>query len=155
MLQKIKEFKLPELEEKVLKLWEEKSIFEESLKKREGSYTFCFSEGPPYANGLPAIHHVLARIFKDIMLRYKSMQGYSVPRRAGWDTHGLPIELAAEKELGIKAKSEIEIVGVAKFNQKAKEVVTRYKSAWEKFTQRIGYWLDFKNGYLTYENSYI
>ena len=155
MLQKIKEFKLPELEEKVLKLWEEKNIFEESLKKRQKGKVFRFYEGPPYANGLPAIHHVLARIFKDIMLRYKSMQGYSVPRRAGWDTHGLPIELAAEKELGIKAKSEIETVGVAKFNQKAKEVVTRYKSAWEKFTQRIGYWLDFKNGYLTYENSYI
>ncbi|MEX2033030.1 MAG: class I tRNA ligase family protein [Candidatus Colwellbacteria bacterium] len=155
MLRKIKEFKLPELEEKVLKLWDEKNVFEESLKKRQKGKTFRFYEGPPYANGLPAIHHVLARIFKDIMLRYKSMQGYSVPRRAGWDTHGLPIELAAEKELGIKAKSEIEIVGVAKFNQKAKEVVTRYKSAWEKFTRRIGYWLDLKNGYLTYENSYI
>jgi len=165
MLQRIKEFKLPELEEKVLKLWEEKNIFEESLKKRGGDPTlprlrgarkaFRFYEGPPYANGLPAIHHVLARIFKDIMLRYKSMQGYSVPRRAGWDTHGLPIELATERELGIKAKSEIEIVGVAKFNQKAKEIVTRYKSAWEKFTERIGYWLDFKNAYLTYENSYI
>jgi len=155
MLQKIKEFKLPELEEKVLKLWEEKNIFEESLKRREGSKTFRFYEGPPYANGLPGIHHALARIFKDIILRYKSMQGYLVPRRAGWDTHGLPIELAAEKELGIKAKSEIENIGIAKFNDKAKEIVTRYKGAWEKFTQRIGYWLDFKNAYLTYENSYV
>lgn len=154
-LRNLEVFKLPELEEKVLKLWGEKSIFEESLKKREKGEQFRFYEGPPYANGLPAIHHVLARIFKDIMLRYKSMQGYSVPRRAGWDTHGLPIELAAEKELGIKAKSEIEIVGVAKFNQKAKEIVTRYKGAWEKFTERIGYWLDLKNAYLTYENSYV
>ena len=155
MLQKIKEFKLPELEEKVLKLWEEKNIFEESLKRREGKKTFRFYEGPPYANGLPGIHHVLARIFKDIILRYKSMQGYLVPRRAGWDTHGLPIELAAEKELGIEAKSEIENIGIAKFNDKAKEIVTRYKGAWEQFTRRIGYWLDFKDAYLTYENSYI
>ncbi|MBI2013116.1 MAG: class I tRNA ligase family protein, partial [Candidatus Colwellbacteria bacterium] len=155
MLQKSKEFKLPELEEKVLKLWEEKNIFEESLKRREGKKTFRFYEGPPYANGFPGIHHVLSRVFKDIMLRYKSMQGYLVPRRAGWDTHGLPIELATEKELGIKAKGEIENIGIAKFNDKAKEIVTRYKGAWEQFTQRIGYWLDFKGAYLTYENSYI
>ncbi|MBI2506950.1 MAG: class I tRNA ligase family protein, partial [Candidatus Colwellbacteria bacterium] len=155
-----KELKLPELEEKVLKLWEEKHIFEESLKIRQlaergNGKVFRFYEGPPYANGLPGIHHVLARIFKDIMLRYKSMQGYLVPRRGGWDTHGLPIELAAEKELGIKTKSEIENVGIAKFNEKAKEIVTRYKGAWEQFTKRIGYWLDLKNAYLTYENSYI
>ena len=155
MLQRLKEFKLPELEEKVLKLWEEKNIFKESLKRREGKKIFRFYEGPPYANGLPGIHHVLSRVFKDIMLRYKSMQGYFVPRRAGWDTHGLPIELATEKELGIKAKGEIENIGIAKFNDKAKEIVTRYKGAWEQFTQRIGYWLDFKDAYLTYENSYI
>ncbi|MBI2594835.1 MAG: class I tRNA ligase family protein, partial [Candidatus Colwellbacteria bacterium] len=155
MLSKLKEFKLPELEEKVLKLWEERNIFEESLKRRKGRKAFRFYEGPPYANGFPGIHHALARIFKDIMLRYKSMQGYLVPRRAGWDTHGLPIELATEKELGIKAKNEIEVIGIAKFNDKAKEIVTRYKDVWEKFTKRIGYWLDFKKAYLTYENSYI
>src|SRR3989344_6752914 len=150
MLQKIKQFDLPDLEEKVLKLWEEKNIFEESLKQRERRPTFKFYEGPPYANGLPGIHHVLSRIFKDIILRYKSMQGYSVPRRAGWDTHGLPIEINTEKELGIKTKLEIEKMGVEDFNKKARELIFRYKSEWEKFTERIGYWLDLKNAYVTY-----
>ncbi|MBI4119300.1 MAG: class I tRNA ligase family protein, partial [Parcubacteria group bacterium] len=152
-------FSLPETEEKVLQFWKEGRIFEESLSSRRGKggrvKTFKFFEGPPTANGRPGIHHVLARVFKDIILRYKSMRGYHVPRRAGWDTHGLPVEIAAEKELGIKNKQEIEKFGIAEFNAKAKESVWRYKDDWEKLTERIGFWLDLKNPYITYENSYI
>ncbi|MGB9608892.1 MAG: class I tRNA ligase family protein, partial [Minisyncoccia bacterium] len=111
--------------------------------------------GPPTANGRPGIHHVLARSFKDIILRYKTMQGYFVPRRAGWDTHGLPVELEVEKKLGFNSKNEIEKFGIAKFNQKCKESVWQYKKEWEELTERMGFWLDFKNAYITYENSYI
>ncbi len=113
------EFKLPELEEKVLKFWDEQHIFERSLVKKQGAKTFVFYEGPPYANGKPAIHHVISRIVKDVILRYKTMQGYNVPRRAGWDTHGLPVEIATEKALGLKSKKEIEQFGVKQFNEKA------------------------------------
>ncbi|MEK7146818.1 MAG: class I tRNA ligase family protein, partial [Patescibacteria group bacterium] len=155
MLKGLKNFNLPEVEEKVLKFWRENKIFEKSLAKRKGKKPFRFYEGPPYANGQPGIHHVLARVFKDAVLRYKSMQGYFVPRRAGWDTHGLPIELATEKELGIKSKNEIEKFGIDLFNQKAKASVWRYKPEWERLTERIGYWLDLKNAYITYENNYL
>ncbi|MBI2010899.1 MAG: class I tRNA ligase family protein [Candidatus Colwellbacteria bacterium] len=142
------------LEEKVLRVWQENHIFEKSLDRPKRK-AFHFYEGPPYANGLPGIHHVLSRVFKDIILRYKTMQGYFVPRKAGWDTHGLPIELAVEKELAIKNKDEIEKIGIDKFNQKAREIIFTYKDEWEKFTRRIGYWLDLDNAYVTYENSYI
>ncbi|MBI2591173.1 MAG: class I tRNA ligase family protein, partial [Candidatus Brennerbacteria bacterium] len=155
MLKNLKVFNLPEIEEKVLKFWQDNKIFEKSLIQRKGQKIFRFYEGPPYANGLPGIHHVLARIFKDAVLRYKSMRGYFVPRRAGWDTHGLPIELATEKELGIKSKNEIEKFGIGLFNQKAKASVWKYKPEWEQLTERIGYWLDLKNAYITYENNYL
>ena len=168
MLRGLKTFNLAEIEEKVLAFWKKKDIFEKSLKQRHPSAgsgrirgansrpkTFKFYEGPPYANGRPGIHHVLARVCKDIILRYKSMRGFYVPRNAGWDTHGLPVELEAEKQLGIKSKKEIEKFGIALFNQKAKEAVWKYKDEWEKMTERIGYWLDLKNAYITYENSYI
>ena len=148
-----KKFNPKELEEKVLEYWKVNQIFEKSLSKK--AKPFRFFEGPPYANGKPGIHHILVRVFKDIILRYKTMQGYYVARRAGWDTHGLPIELEAEKMLGIKSKKEIEQFGIAAFNQKAKESVWRYKEEWEKLTDRIGYWLDLKNAYITYENSFI
>ena len=149
------EFKLPELEEKVLAFWDDHHIFEKSLQKKSGAKKFVFYEGPPYANGKPAIHHVISRIVKDVMLRYKTMQGYEVPRRAGWDTHGLPVEMAAEKALGFKSKKDIEEFGVKNFNEKAKEQVWIYKDEWERMTRRIGYWLDFKNAYVTYEPEYI
>lgn len=155
MLRNLKNFNLPEIEEKVLNFWKTNNIFDKSLKARKGRKRFIFYEGPPYANGRPGIHHVLARVFKDIITRYKSMAGFYVPRRAGWDTHGLPIELEAEKQLGIKSKKEIEKFGIALFNQKAKESVWQYKDEWEKMTERIGYWLDLKNAYITYENNYI
>ena len=146
---------MPEIEEKVLAFWEEKGIFKKVLKSRRKGRQFTFYEGPPYANGHPGLHHALARIFKDIVLRYKTMEGFYVPRQGGWDTHGLPIELATEKELGIKTKDEIERYGVAKFNAKAKEIVTRYRGEFEDFTKRIGYWLDLENAYFTYKSSYI
>lgn len=155
MLRDLKNFNLPELEEKVLEFWEKNKIFEKSLKNREGKKTFRFFEGPPTANGKPGIHHVLARSFKDVILRYKSMKGFHVPRRGGWDTHGLPVELGVEKKLGLKSKKEIEEYGVAKFNKECKTSVWEYKSDWEKLTKRIGFWLDLENAYKTYETSYI
>ena len=148
------EFNLPQLEEKVLAFWDEQHIFEKSLVKKSNK-TFVFYEGPPYANGKPAIHHVISRIVKDVVLRYKTMQGYNVPRRAGWDTHGLPVEIATEKVLGLKSKKEIEQYGVKLFNEKAKEQVWIYKDEWEKMTRRIGYWLDLDHAYVTYEPEYI
>ncbi len=151
-------FDLQKLEEKVLASWKAKRVFEKSLERRktdDKKKTFVFYEGPPYANGKPGIHHVLARVVKDIILRYKSMQGYYVPRRAGWDTHGLPVEMATEKALGLKSKKDIERIGVKEFNAKAKENVWLYKSEWENLTERIGYWLDLKNAYITYTSDYI
>jgi len=156
MLGKSEKFSLPEIEEKVLKFWRENQIFEKSLALRKSrGKKFVFYEGPPYANGKPGIHHVLARVYKDIILRYKTMRGFYVPRKAGWDTHGLPVEMAAEKSLGLKFKKDIEKFGVGLFNKKAKELVWLYKKEWEEMTERIGYWLDLKNAYVTYENKYI
>ncbi len=152
------EFNLPEREEEILALWKSKHVFEKSVEKRKTNdrkKTFVFYEGPPYANGRPGIHHVLARVVKDIILRYKSMAGFYVPRRAGWDTHGLPVEIAAEKALGLKSKKDIERVGIKAFNEKAKENVWLYKNEWEQLTERIGYWLDLKNAYVTYAPEYI
>lgn len=158
MLRNLKSFNLPEIEERVLSFWKEKDIFQKTLKSnRAGANgkTFNFWEGPPTANGRPGLHHVLARSFKDIILRYKTMQGYTVPRRAGWDTHGLPVELQVEKQLGLSSKKEIEKYGIAAFNQACKESVWTYKSEWEKLTERMGYWLDLAHPYITYENGYI
>ncbi|HVO28661.1 MAG TPA: class I tRNA ligase family protein [Candidatus Paceibacterota bacterium] len=152
------EFDLPRLEEKILKFWDENGIFEKSLEKKSGisdKGEFVFYEGPPYANGKPALHHVLARVVKDVMLRYKTMRGYHVPRRAGWDTHGLPVEMAAEKALGFKTKKDIEQFGVQRFNEEAKKQVWIHKDEWERLTNRIGYWLDLENAYVTYAPEYI
>lgn len=148
-------FSPPEIEEKVLEKWNAQGIFEKSLKKNKGKKEFVFYEGPPTANGKPALHHFLARAFKDIIPRYKTMRGFYTPRKAGWDTHGLPVELALEKELGLKNKREIEEYGIDKFNAKAKELVWSNLKDWENFTERIGYWVDFDNAYITYENDYI
>ena len=130
MLKGLKQFNLPEIEEKVLKFWKENDIFKKTLKNRDGAKPFRFFEGPPTANGRPGIHHVLARAFKDIICRYKTMRGYFVLRRAGWDTHGLPVELQVEKKLGLKSKSEIETYGIAKFNAECKELVWKFKDEW-------------------------
>ena len=148
-------FDLPKKEEEILRFWKEKNIFERSLEGRRKRKRFIFYEGPPYANGRPGIHHVVARCFKDIVLRYKTMIGFYVKRKAGWDTHGLPAEIAAEKALSIKSKKEIEKIGVEKFIQICKENVFTYKKEWESFTERIGYWLDMDNPYITCSNEYI
>src|SRR3989339_1076890 len=142
-------------EEEVLRMWAEKNIFQKTLEKKSPKGNFVFFEGPPTANGRPGIHHILARSFKDIILRFRTMQGYHVERKAGWDTHGLPVELQVEKELGISGKPEIEKYGVEEFNQKCQESVWKYQDEWEKLTRRIGFWLDLEHPYVTYRNDYI
>ncbi|MBU6141864.1 class I tRNA ligase family protein [Patescibacteria group bacterium] len=155
MLRNRKEFKLPEIEEEVLAFWKTNAIFEKSLKQREGAKRFKFFEGPPTANGRPGIHHVLGRAFKDVIPRYKTMRGFFVRRQAGWDTHGLPVEIEVEKSLGLKNKQEIEKFGIAEFNEKAKASVWKYQDEWEKLTDRVGYWLSMKDAYITYKPAYV
>ncbi|PIT91948.1 isoleucine--tRNA ligase, partial [Candidatus Jorgensenbacteria bacterium CG10_big_fil_rev_8_21_14_0_10_54_38] len=151
------EFSLPKTEEKVLAWWRADNTFQKSvaLRQAQGKKHFVFFEGPPTANGQPGIHHVLARVFKDVVLRYKTMRGFHVPRKGGWDTHGLPVEIEVEKELGLKTKKDVERYGIAAFNAKCKESVWKYKDEWERLTERIGFWLDLKNPYITYGNSYM
>jgi len=144
-----------QLEEKILKYWQKNKIFEKSIKQRPKTKPFIFYEGPPFANGKPGIHHLLARAFKDVFIRYKTMRGYRVERRAGWDTHGLPVEMEAEKRLGIKTKKDIEKIGIEKFIKTCQESVFTYKKEWEDFTERIAYWLDLKNAYITCSPEYI
>lgn len=145
----------PEKELEILKLWAEKDIFRRSIENRRGAKRFTLYEGPPTANGKPGIHHVLSRVFKDVIPRYKVMKGYYAPRIGGWDTHGLPVELEVEKELGFKSKTDIERYGIAEFNQKCRESVFRYVNDWNKLTERIGYWVDLEHAYVTMNNSYI
>ena len=142
-------------EKEVLEFWENHKIFQKSIEQRKGSKRFVFFEGPPTANGKPGIHHFLGRAFKDLYGRYKTMRGFFVLRRAGWDTHGLPVEIEVEKELGFKNKKDIEEFGIAKFNKKAKENVWKYKNQWEEMTKSMGFWIDLENPYITYENKYI
>jgi len=145
----------PDLEKNILEFWEKNKIFQKSLEKNKGKEKFIFYEGPPTANGKPGIHHVLARSFKDLIPRYKTMKGFYVGRRAGWDTHGLPVEIEVEKALGISGKEKIEEYGIERFNEECKKSVFRYKEEWENLTRRIGFWIDLENPYITYENSYI
>jgi isoleucyl-tRNA synthetase len=152
----------PKMEEEILLFWDENKIFEKSVAKESTAGDFIFYEGPPTANGKPGLHHVLARSFKDIIPRYKTMKGYRVARKAGWDTHGLPVELQVEKALGLKSKQEIENIvpgdaraSVIEFNKRCKESVWEYRDLWEKLTKRMGYWVDMEHPYVTYENSYI
>lgn len=142
-------------EEEILAFWEKHSIFKKTLSKKSPKGDFVFFEGPPTANGKPGIHHVLARAFKDCIPRFKTMQGYHVDRKAGWDTHGLPVELQVEKTLGLKSKPEIETYGIEKFNAECRKLVWQFKDEWEKLTNRIAFWLDLKHPYVTYENDYI
>lgn len=144
-----------ELEEKMLERWEREKTFKKSLELRKNGEKFIFYEGPPTANGRPGIHHVLVRVYKDIICRYKTMCGYLVERKAGWDTHGLPVELEVEKELDLKSKKDIEAYGIAEFNKKCKESVWKYKDEWEKLTKRIGFWLEMTHPYVTYEWKYM
>jgi len=144
---------LPKHEHKILDFWKKHNIFEKSIEQRDED--FVFYEGPPTANGKPGIHHVLSRAFKDIVCRYKAMDGYKVERKAGWDTHGLPVELEIEKELDLEVKNDIEEYGVGKFNRKCKESVWEYREVWEKMTERIGYWVDLDDPYITYDPDYM
>ncbi len=149
------EINFSKLEKKILKFWKKNKIFEKSISQRSKNRRFIFYEGPPFANGLPGIHHFLGRALKDVVLRYKTMQGFLVSRKAGWDTHGLPTEMEAEKRLGIGTKKDIEKIGIEKFIKECKQNVFTYKKEWEDFTERIAFWLDFKNAYITCSNDYI
>ena len=145
----------PEIDASVLQLWKDKDVFARSSEERMESPSFMLYEGPPTANGSPGIHHVLARVFKDVICRYRTMKGYKVLRKGGWDTHGLPVELEVEKELGLNSKQEIEEYGIEKFNQRCKESVFRYVQEWEVMTDRIGFWVDMETPYVTLENEYV
>jgi isoleucyl-tRNA synthetase len=145
----------PALEEEVLGRWRERDVFARSLAQREGAEAWSFYEGPPTANGKPGSHHVLARVFKDIYPRYRTMRGYRVARKAGWDCHGLAVELEVERELGISSKAEIEAYGIAEFNERCRESVFRYVSEWNRLTERIGFWIDLDDAYQTLDNDYI
>ncbi|HJM36886.1 MAG: isoleucine--tRNA ligase [Dehalococcoidales bacterium] len=145
----------PQLEEKLLRFWQEKSIFQRSVDQRRGMSRFTLYEGPPTANGNPGIHHALARVFKDVIPRYKAMKGYYAPRIAGWDTHGLPVELEVEKELGFSGKAQIEAYGVDRFNARCRESVFRYLKEWKALTERIAFWVDLEHAYITMDNDYI
>jgi len=145
----------PQVEEKILSLWQQNNVFPRSVDSRQGSQRFVLYEGPPTANGSPGIHHVLARVFKDVIPRYKAMKGYYTPRIAGWDTHGLPIELEIERELGLSSKTQIEEYGIDKFNARCRESVFGYLKEWNAMTERIGFWVDMEHPYITMENNYI
>ena len=143
------------LESEILKFWEDEKVFEQSVTSRSGKPLFTFYEGPPTANGKPGIHHVMARTLKDIICRFKTMDGYQVHRKAGWDTHGLPVEIEVEKSLGFKHKDEIVDFGVAKFNEECRKSVWKYKGDWERLTRMMGYWVDLNNPYVTFHNEYV
>jgi isoleucyl-tRNA synthetase len=145
----------PQLELEVLERWRERDVFAESLRHRDGAPAWGFYEGPPTANGTPGSHHVLARVFKDIFPRYKTMRGYYVERKGGWDCHGLPVELAVEEELGFKSKDDIERYGIAEFNARCREKVLSHVEDWNRLTERIGFWLDLENAYRTLDPPYI
>ena len=143
------------LEEEVLELWRSEDLFRKTLAATAGGEEFVFFEGPPTANGRPGIHHVISRTIKDLVCRYQTMRGRHVTRIAGWDTHGLPVEIEAEKRLGISGKREIEELGVARFNEVCRESVFTYKEEWERLSERIGYWLDYSKPYVTFHQEYI
>ncbi len=155
MFKEEKNFDIPRLEERVLARWKEQAIFDKSISSREGAPSFTFFEGPPTANGRPGIHHVLARTLKDTFCRYKTMKGFRVERKGGWDTHGLPVEIEVEKALGLEGRHQVESYGIEKYNAACKESVLRYKEQWDELTQRMGYWVDLENPYITFKNEYI
>ena len=145
----------PELERRILRFWDQAGIFAKSLRARQSAPEWVFYEGPPTANGKPGIHHTEARAFKDLYPRYKTMTGHSVGRKAGWDCHGLPVELEVEKEIGTRTKRDIEAFGIAEFNRLCRESVTRYVDDWERFTERLGFWIDTSDAYWTMDTEYI
>jgi len=158
MKQKYAEYKqldLPKIGKDVRKFWEDNNVFEKSIETREGKPQFVFYEGPPSANGMPGIHHVMARAIKDIFCRYKTLKGFQVKRKAGWDTHGLPIEIAVEKTLGITKEDIGKTISVADYNKACRKEVMKYKDKWDEITKEMGYWVDLENPYITFDNKYI
>ena len=150
-----KQLNLPEVSREVLADWEKEDLFHKSIETREGHPQFLFFEGPPSANGMPGIHHVLARTIKDTFCRYKTMQGYQVHRKAGWDTHGLPVELGVEKMLGITKEDIGKKISVDEYNAACRREVMKYTREWTNLTKQMGYWVDLENPYITYDNKYI
>lgn len=150
-----KSLQMPELEKEIGTQWLNEKIFEKSIEIRDGQADFVFYEGPPSANGMPGIHHVISRTLKDMVCRYKTMKGFKVNRKAGWDTHGLPVELGVEKELGITKEDIGTKISVEEYNQKCREAVVRFKDKWDEITRKMGYWVDLENPYVTYHNNYI
>ncbi|WP_339834559.1 class I tRNA ligase family protein, partial [uncultured Flavobacterium sp.] len=146
---------LPTVASETLKFWKENKIFEQSVTSREGNQPFVFFEGPPSANGLPGIHHVMARAIKDIFCRYKTQKGFQVKRKAGWDTHGLPVELGTEKELGITKEDIGKTISVSEYNEACKKTVMRYTDVWNDLTEKMGYWVDMNDPYVTYKSKYM
>ena len=142
-------------EKEVEKFWKDNKIFEKSMDSRKEGETYTFYDGPPTANGKPHIGHVLTRVIKDMIPRYRTMKGYMVPRKAGWDTHGLPVELEVEKKLGLDGKEQIEEYGMEPFIQQCKESVWKYKGMWEDFSSTVGFWADMEHPYVTYDNNFI
>ena len=151
----IKSLSYPNAEVDILKEWKEKQVFEKSINSRNEGIPFNFYEGPPTANGKPGIHHVMARTVKDLFCRYKTLKGYKVERKAGWDTHGLPVEIEVEKALGLTGRSQVEEYGIAKYNAECRSSVLKYKDLWDELTDRMGYWVDQDKPYITFENNYI
>ena len=150
-----RQLNLPQIGDEILSLWEKENTFEESITNREGSPSFVFYEGPPSANGLPGIHHVISRTLKDLVCRYKTMQGFQVKRKGGWDTHGLPVELGVEKLLGITKEDIGKKISVEEYNATCRREVLKFKDTWDDLTKKMGYWVDLKNPYVTFENNYI
>jgi isoleucyl-tRNA synthetase len=146
---------LPAVEHSILKFWRDNSIFEKTVAAREGAPSWTFYEGPPTANGMPGTHHIEARVFKDLFPRFHTMKGKQVTRKAGWDCHGLPVEIAVEKELGFSGKGDIEKYGIAPFNDKCRESVQRHVSAFTDMTDRMGFWVDFDEAYWTMSPEYV
>ena len=146
---------LPVIEQEMLSKWNDIQAFEKSISLREDAPSFVFYEGPPSANGLPGIHHVISRSLKDLVCRYKTMRGFKVNRKGGWDTHGLPVELGVEKELGITKEDIGKKISVEEYNQRCRDAVLRYKDKWDDLTRKMGYWVDLERPYVTFENNYI
>ena len=153
--EEVTRFDHPSLEEDILSWWRSNGIFEKSISQREGAPAFTFYEGPPTANGKPGIHHVMARAIKDIFCRYKTMKGFRVERKAGWDTHGLPVEIEVEKELGLEGRRQVEEYGIDRYNAACRESVLEYKGLWDEITERMAYWVDLDDPYVTFEKDYI
>ena len=152
---KYSELNLSKIHQDILSFWIENDVFNKSIENRKSSPVFNFYEGPPSANGMPGIHHIIARTIKDLFCRYKTLKSYKVNRKAGWDTHGLPVELGVEKELGISKDDIGNKISVSEYNRSCKEAVMKYTSNWESLTKEMGYWIDMSDPYVTFESKYM